>query len=477
MNPQKIVVLLLLIAQLLLLCCGSVGAEEADKLENQFEPQQVAIPDVNNAFNETLAFSANYTTSKLIEVQKGDVITFGPVLVTSSNWFLAPYQANGSKACDAVSFSHCTRVGMQYDGRDLTYFLSWTVPDNVRYIRMAAPATRTGEILLTVNQPYTLAEYKAYIAQARTPKNPDSVLNGKKALFVGDSLVFGSYDAAPPATGRSWWGRIAINTGLQAVGAGVGGATVAKCADAAGWIADQITDQASENYDIVVIEGGCNDARRSLPIGNMLHTEEKAELLENTNTFAGGLQWIIHQAKKNWPNAILFYTSTIHQDAHTTGSIKQSQDYYDIAEALCERYGVVYIDLYNNTELNSKLQSSTPKYLPDTLHPTSEGYDIIAPYVQAPIEATLQALLPPSDKETEDGGDATPSTGDTTQAEPQESGTVEGSSHPTQTSPSSGCASTLSGSLAAILMVAAAVACVQKKGRRAKCSRCLPPNS
>lgn len=439
------------------MCSIPITAQESN-FENLYVPLKLGIPDASNANNAETTYNVNFVASALVSVTEGDVITVGPVNI-QNQWCIAAYGANGQGAL--VKNSDCRSVAQLDRG---IMILKYTVPAGITQIRLAAPAVYAGAMLLTKNQSFNKTDYNAWLAKESAPKDPSSPLNGLKGLFVGDSIVFASLDATPPVTGRSMWGRIAINTGLKATGTGVGGATIAKCADAAGWVCDQIIDESDNDYDIVVIEGGCNDARRSLPIGSISESEDETVLKSKTDTFAGGLQWTFYNAKKNWPEATLFYMSTFRQDSHNVGSIKQSQSYYNVAEALCEKYGVVYIDLYNNAELNERLESHTTKYIPDQLHPTSEGYDIITPYLQKPIEEVMAAKLPPKQEETNATTEGTPESNPPTVGAEQTG--APDTQQPSEQPKKSGCGARLGGMLGMLGIAAIAVCITAKKRRR-----------
>ncbi len=454
---KRLICVALAVLMVAAMCSLPIAAQESD-LENLYVPHKLGIPDATNASNAETTYNVNFVASKLVPVSEGDVITVGPVNI-QNQWCIAAYGANGQGAL--VKNSDCRSVAQLDRG---IMILKYTVPAGITQIRLAAPAVYAGAMLLTKNQSFNKTEYNRWLEQASAPKDPSSPLNGLKGLFVGDSIVFGSLDDHPPVTGRSMWGRIAINTGLKATGTGVGGATVAKCPNAAGWIYDQISDESDNDYDLVVIEGGCNDARRSIPIGSVSESEDETVLKSKTDTFAGGLQWTFYNARKNWKDATLFYMSTFRQDSHNVGSIKQSQSYYDVAEALCEKYGIIYVDLYNNEALNAALKSWTTEYVPDQLHPTSEGYDIITPYLQKPIEEVMAAKLPPKQEET----NAT-----TTEGTPETNAPTDGvgetdapeTQQPSEQPQKSGCGATVQGMLAVLILAAASVVLTRKRRR------------
>ncbi len=365
---------------------------------NAYQPSSLGIPDVNN-INSVLFENTGYAASEPIEVKAGDKIYFGPCS-TSQKWFLASYTGTGGQATGSVNFANSVEYARISDTETIQ---CWTVPSGVTHVKMTVLGKYSRTAVLTVNQPFDKLTYNLYIADLVASNygygevQEGSVLNGLNALFMGDSITAGSYDVMNPSQGKSWAGRIAASTGLNIENAGVGGAAIATRTNDTRWIFDQYTKNKGSAYDLVVMGGGVNDARSKLNIGQILETDDLSELEASVDlsTFAGGMQWLFANVRSNWANAKLFYVANFRLDGCTTGYAKDMSAYFAVAKELCERYGIVYIDLYNNTELNMLLQSVDTRYMPDLLHPTSDGYDLIVPYIQEVLEkeVRLQKML------------------------------------------------------------------------------------
>ena len=132
--------------------------------------------------------------------------------------------------------------------------------------------------------------------------------------------------------------------------------------------------------------------------------------------------------------------------------------YFDGAKALCEKYGIIFIDLYNNKELNDKLETTTTKYLPDTLHLNSAGYDIITPYIISALEAGLKAG---TEETTAEETTSAPTPG-TTAPETNAPATEAPSTTAPAATESKGCGSVI-GVTSVIAVCAAAVLFVKRK--------------
>ena len=133
------------------------------------------------------------------------------------------------------------------------------------------------------------------------------------------------------------------------------------------------------------MHGGVNDARYDRPVGTLSEGKDEATLKKNQTSYVGGLEWIFYMVSTTNTDAKLYFIANHRLDGHSKGSARDMSAYFDAAKQACEKWGVIFIDLYNNKELNDKLQTKTTKYLPDTLHLNAAGYEItVAPETEAP---------------------------------------------------------------------------------------------
>ncbi|MBR2926745.1 MAG: SGNH/GDSL hydrolase family protein [Clostridia bacterium] len=328
-----------------------------------------------------------YKTSAQIDVQEGDVITVGAMRLADSSESLLFYNANGL----LFKTINMNALPMREDiGRG--YAIYWlTVPEGVASIEVKAHigVYNDGDILVTKNQPFTGAQLRTFLdipdlsAEAMAHD-----FYGKKALFIGDSISYGSYDTPPSYRNpsASWARRLALETGLIPTNASVGGASLAK-STGRGWIYDQYNKLTDKNFDMIVINGGVNDSRSEIAIGSPLPVgSDEATLEANVGTYIGGLQWLFHNAKKNSPNADLYYVATF-KVPQQKGNLPTVGQYYAQAELLCKLYGVKFVDMYNYSPLYEDYNPNDTTIVPDQLHPTKAGYDLIFPHMLDVFEA------------------------------------------------------------------------------------------
>ncbi|MBR4034864.1 MAG: SGNH/GDSL hydrolase family protein, partial [Clostridia bacterium] len=367
---------------------------EADKLVNVFPKSDKVFEGRADASNAEIASGA-YRTSPMIPVKEGDIVYFGAAAL-DQGYHLALQDTNG-KGTTTVNKNYM----VQYDEIGSAFGIyAYRIRPGTGYVRFVA-ATGVyddGIQLATINQPFDAATYiKMFNITLPGTAESNSPLKGKKMLFMGDSISYGSGDGASPfRTGRAWAGRIQDWTGAITTNASVGGAKVSYQRGDDNWVYSQYLPYTKEKFDIIVMHGGVNDARHERPVGNLTEGKEDTKAMEkNRTSYAGGLEWIFYNVSKTNPDAKLFFIANHRLDGHSKGHAKDMSAYFNVAKEACEKWGIIFIDLYNNKELNDKLETTTTKYLPDTLHLNAAGYDIITPYIISALEAGLTAPVEP----------------------------------------------------------------------------------
>ncbi len=308
-------------------------------------------------------------------------------------------------------------------GRDYMIYAYHIGRSDVKYVRVIASRGMydDGLELVTKNQPFTGKQYRKLMGLPESivsrvdPRDESSPLNGKRALFLGDSITEGFRDMySYGRNGLSWAGRINRDTGLDFVNPALHGSTISHLnigessgnhtADTDnqgwGWIYNQYEANAASYFDMVVMHGGVNDARYSRAYGEV----ERINLYDidsfNESTFAGGLQKLFASVKSNYPEATLFYIVNFRLDnakikyGDTTKTLETNGhlgNYFYLAREICELYDIHLIDLYRNQELTTALETNKTTYLEDMLHPSPEGYEIITPFIIQEMESVISA--------------------------------------------------------------------------------------
>lgn len=435
--------------------------------ENLFKVAALGLPSTVNLQTAMSASDTHYTASP-VEVTAGDVLYLAPVNLTDTFWIMAAYDASGKGLSETIRPNDTEEVQKISDGTDS--IVKYTVPSGVSYVIPVATKANAKTTVMTKNQPFTEQDWRAYLsafdADASTPISENSTLNGKKALFIGDSINAGSYDILSPSTGKAFAGRIALSTGLQITNVSVGGATLLKRNDKS-WIVDQLESQKEQDFDLIVVFGGVNDIRYGAGVGTFVTNESQTGKI---NHFTAGLQYLLLRAKEQHPNAEIVYISCFPLPNHKVGNASDMSTYAESAKTVCEAYQVHFIDLYNNAELTEQLQPQTVRYLPDLLHPTSEGYDLITPYIQSELEEIFQAenIVDQTTAVTESSSDAAPDTSAPIAQETTASATSEHDSNASEKQ-TGGCSASASATAVVLAAVGGGTAMLlQNKEKAAK---------
>ena len=417
--------------------------EDYEGLWNLFQTK--ATPDTSATQNS----AANvYVQSNFIKVIPGDTITMGAISTKESQTVLYEYDADfneirkykkGDSGIDFVKavgndyaiYSHVIPARpVDKDGNLIN-------PDakEVAYVKVAVHSGiyNDGNVLVTKNQPFETESFREALEIAEPSADVKAhAFYGKKALFIGDSISYGDYDTPASYTNpsTSYARRLALATGLVPTNVSAAGATVGKTGKPNvkyEWDLLKIALMGKKNYDMVIFQGGINDARQDIAIGEALPvTTAREVLVENARvaTFIGGLQLMFYDAITQWPEAEFYYIAD-----HKVGENPEDKDapnlvtgdkdmsaYYAQAKTLCAAYGVHYIDLYDDAEVNQILtdNASSDLYADDNFTPVKSTYDLIAPAVLRLFNASLnENLVKPDLSGDEEPETTTPDTNDT----------------------------------------------------------------
>ncbi len=235
-----------------------------------------------------------------------------------------------------------------------------------------------------------------------------SPLWGANAVYAGDSLMYAARDGADGSHTAiaGWPGRLAKAYSMTFKNYGIGGHQIS-CFLGRGDappIYNQINKQISaqtakerEAVEYVILNGGINDVNRDgVQIGAMTDDFDGFDI----RTYAGALEQTFATARRAYPNAtvgfiILFKMPLAVQRTPAEDTpcrdMDTMRDYVDITMAICEKWGVPYLNMFDDAEFNELLQTNdgnTP-YMDrsDMLHLNAAGYELTMPYVAAWMES------------------------------------------------------------------------------------------
>lgn len=379
-------------------------AEEAPEgyegLWNLFPREGERDPLIHQNVNDISIFTQNkataYVLSDYIPVTEGDTICLGAIKASETVDILYGFDANlnQTKTSKVSTLTFKEDIGYGYA------IYTYTVPADVTAIKVNVHIGiyNDGDVLVTRNQPFTGAELRATLGIADLSEDAKAhAFYGKEALFIGDSISYGSFDTPPSYRNpsASWARRLAQATGLIPTNISYPGASVGDTGNKnIKWAYDLLKQQmrlSIKEFDMVVFQGGVNDARQDVAVGEALPADTDYKILsssERTQTFAGGLQLMFHDAKTKWPNAELYFVATFKLVPDSVKG-KDMNEYYEQAKILCAEYGVHYIDLYDDVELYETFDIESTDVLPDLIHPESPAYDTLFPTILRLFNATI----------------------------------------------------------------------------------------
>ncbi|MBO5845792.1 MAG: SGNH/GDSL hydrolase family protein [Clostridia bacterium] len=225
-----------------------------------------------------------------------------------------------------------------------------------------------------------------------------SVLYKKSALFVGDSISYGSQDSDEDYNKDAWAGRIGVTNDMDYVNASVSGSS---CSTIRGEnrIYKQLLAHEGARFDYVILHGGVNDAWSLAPVGEM--TDKDCFDLDrfDTTTFAGGLEEMFYYATTLYPDARIGYIMNFESPMCQRGTVKDMDEYFAEARKICAKWDMPYLDLYGDKDFcYNELRVDSTEFLPDYIHPNADGYDILYPVIEEWME-TLRGYNEPAETE------------------------------------------------------------------------------
>lgn len=302
------------------------------------------------------------------EVTAGDKLYFGAVTEESALSGIV-YDEDGSP--NGTMASKDLRLVESFGGEFGIY--CYTVPADASYIRISYDAkyeqyyncyhAKAGE---EVSDDVIVESFILKYGVVRPLESTVEALSGKTALFLGDSITFGARDRANIYACGGWAGRIGYYTGMNVTNNGVSGACISTARQEsnseAHYIYNNLIKTQGTTYDYVIMHGLFNDASEKVAVGIMQGKDSFDPAKADVTTYAGGLELLFYQARVQNPDAILGFIVNF----QTERTVDQ-KPYVDMAIAICEDWGIEYLDLYNRPGFSVEFD--------DGLHPSSAGYD------------------------------------------------------------------------------------------------------
>jgi len=244
----------------------------------------------------------------------------------------------------------------------------------------------------------------AFSVAAEDEAENTSPLYQKSVLFVGDSLCEGliEWNDETYKSQIGYAGRIMVKNEMTGVNKSKSGASMSDCRGANTVLA-QLQAMSGNEYDYVILEGGVNDAWDNCALGTIT---EGFEGPFDMTTFAGGLEQTFAYAKRVYDGAIFGYTTNFTMPKGNSdgsrGKIDDMGDYIALSIEICKKWNIPYLDLYNDEDLNKNvLKTDTLDCLYDYIHLNSNGFNNLAPIIEAWMETLTVDGIPPEEPSEE----------------------------------------------------------------------------
>ncbi len=226
---------------------------------------------------------------------------------------------------------------------------------------------------------YSVSTDSIDFEQLKSDLNP---LDDKIIAFLGDSIT-----AASTAGYKGWPVLIQENNPTATIrNIAHDGATIADNGQSYS-VYNQIQNLYNnyDDVDYIIIQGGVNDLWQSIPLGEYIENDNfNGETAYDTSTFSGGLEWIFHYCYTHFPGKKIGYIVT-QKVIYTNGFY----NFMNRAKAICDKWSIPYVDLYNKGNLNFYITSQRQNYSRDVsvsggdgCHPNLAGYKILTPKIE-----------------------------------------------------------------------------------------------
>ncbi|MGR6974990.1 SGNH/GDSL hydrolase family protein [Streptomyces cynarae] len=188
-------------------------------------------------------------------------------------------------------------------------------------------------------------------------------LKGKTMYAFGDSIVYGHKYA------RGFVNFTAERELMNLTKYAVNGATIGPVGGA-GQIVTQVRGASAHAPDYVVFNGGTNDAdlvyNHRYKIGAMAGGFDPATF--DNSTYAGSLETTLSTMRSKWPSARIVYVAV-----HKLGSRDWNTQLAlrSVTLQICHKWGVTVADLFNDTTLDTRIDSQRVAY---TFNDLVNGY-------------------------------------------------------------------------------------------------------
>lgn len=215
-------------------------------------------------------------------------------------------------------------------------------------------------------------------------------LQNKNIVFMGDSITAaGGY--------KGWSGELLEHYGINRYNLGVGGTSYSNVANRTTIYTQLDRIPAGVDVDFFVLNGGVNDIWSAIDdLGTVSDIPVSSATVDDFNfeTTASGMEKVFCYLRTNYPNAKIAFIINYICYAGDFDGVRFRDEFVPLAKAICDKWGVPYLDLVNNTEFNAKFSAIYNVHTYDGVHGNDYGYELVmrelAPWLISMCEGTEQ---------------------------------------------------------------------------------------
>ena len=194
---------------------------------------------------------------------------------------------------------------------------------------------------------------------SNTERKQGSVLKGKKIIFLGSSVTYGS-----AAMGVSFADYLERMDEIIPYKYALSGTTLVdeKVKGRASYIERMKQIDKTIKADLFVCQLSTNDATLKKPLGEIAKTDDF-----DTKTIAGAIEYIIVYVRNTFKCPILFYTGTKYESPYYERMI-------DLLYQIKDKWNIEILDLWHDEEMNAVSKKDYALYMVNGIHPSKAGY-------------------------------------------------------------------------------------------------------
>lgn len=376
--------------------------ELVNKWNNLFDKDAAGIAN-GKLWNGVVDTNDAFRTSDYIEIKKSGYYVISGIAFNS----YGEGSYNQSVACydNSKQFLYnadCTLLSDSGYSRPCKFSLA----SNVKYIRFTIYTTELANTMMFDGQtlPDEYIPFGTTIHINETVVQADNLnpLTGKVAVFDGDSICTASTDRSNKG---SYAGRIGDANGLIVHNEGVSGGTIT-VVPSIGHNLSSYIDTIHTLYpdlDYLILEGGVNDSNLmgdirggATPEGFGSYNMHDFSGNYDSTKFCGAVETLFYKAINYYTGkkiGFIIAPKFGRQVYDYTPENSNLSAYFEVVKAICKKWGIPYLDLWNNCHMNPKLTACydytmtddenvlAGKLYLDGGHPAPAGYNYMAPII------------------------------------------------------------------------------------------------